>query len=189
MSSGGFERTEGKQRPELLIVDDDEVFRERLARAFRERGFEVRTAGDYLGAMQQVRERVPEWAVVDLKMPGRSGLELTRDLRALGPKTRIVVLTGYGSIATAIEAMRLGANHYVSKPADADDLLAAFARAEMPPLEPSPDYVAPSLARAEWEHISRVLADCGGNISEAARRLGIHRRSLQRKLRKYPPRS
>lgn len=181
---------EGVERSSaLLIVDDDEVFRERLGRALRERGFEVRTAGDYHEAMRLARDREPDWAVVDLKMPGPSGLELLRDLRALTPRTRIVVLTGYGSIATAIEAMRLGASHYVSKPADADDILAAFARAEQPPLEPSRDYAAPSLARAEWEHINRVLADCGGNISEAARRLGIHRRSLQRKLRKYPPRT
>ena len=121
-------------------------------------------------------------------MPGRSGLDLVRELHAVDPATKIVVLTGYGSIATAIEAMRLGATYYLSKPADVDDVLAALARSAAPPLESSPaDYVAPSLARAEWEHINRVLADCGGNISAAARRLGIHRRSLQRKLQKYPP--
>ena len=101
---------------------------------------------------------------------------------------RTVVLTGYGSIATAIDAVRLGATYYLSKPADADDIVAAFVRGEAPPLEPPADheYRAPSLARAEWEHINRVLSDAGGNISEAARRLGIHRRSLQRKLQKYP---
>ena len=127
-------------------------------------------------------------ALVDLRMPGRSGLELVRELHAIDPVTKIIVLTGYGSIATAIEAMRLGAAYYLSKPADADDVLAALARSDAPPLEPArADYVAPSLARAEWEHINRVLADCAGNISEAARRLGIHRRSLQRKLQKYPP--
>ncbi len=100
------------------------------------------------------------------------------------------MLTGYGSIATAIDAVRLGATYYLSKPADADDIVAAFARGEAPPLESAGrirDYQAPSLARAEWEHINRVLSDAGGNISEAARRLGIHRRSLQRKLQKYPP--
>ncbi|MCX8072945.1 MAG: response regulator [Candidatus Binatia bacterium] len=176
------------ERRALLIVDDDEVFRERLARAFRQRGYEVITAANYDEAMAVARQEGPDMAVVDLKMPGRSGLELTRDLHALDPTIRILVLTGYGSIATAIEAVRLGAAYYVSKPADADDILAAFARAEAPPLEVSPEYTAPSLARAEWEHINRVLTDCGGNISEAARRLGIHRRSLQRKLRKYPPR-
>lgn len=174
--------------PSLLIADDDEAFRERLARAFRDRGYDVRTAADFDAALALARSDSPEMAVIDLRMPGRSGLELTRELHALDPATKIVVLTGYGSIATAIEAVRLGARYYLSKPADADDVLAAFARGEAPPLDPpQSDYVAPSLARAEWEHINRVLSDCGGNVSEAARRLGIHRRSLQRKLQKYPP--
>lgn len=176
--------------PSLLLVDDDEVFRERLARAFRRRGFDVRTAADAGQAMASALEESPEMAVIDLRMPGASGLELLRDLHAYDPTTRIVVLTGYGSIATAVEAMRLGAAHYVPKPADVDDLLAAFERAETPPLVPvGAEYEAPSLARAEWEHINRVLADCGGNISEAARRLQLHRRSLQRKLQRYPPRT
>jgi len=178
------------QQPSLLVVDDDAVFCERLARALRDRGYDVRTARTYDDAMEQARLDSPELAVVDLRMPGRSGLELTRDLHELDPSTRLLVLTGYGSIATAVEAVRLGAVHYLSKPADADDVLAAFARGAAPPLDPpSSDYVPPSLARAEWEHINRVLSDCGGNISEAARRLGIHRRSLQRKLQKYPPNS
>jgi two-component system, response regulator RegA len=175
-------------KPSILIVDDDEVFRNRLARAFVDRGFDVRTAGDYDTAVGQAQADSPELAVLDLKMPGRSGLELVKALREIDPATKMLVLTGYGSIATAIDAVRLGATYYLSKPADADDIVAAFARGEAPPLEP-PDveYKAPSLARAEWEHINRVLSDCGGNISEAARRLGIHRRSLQRKLQKYPP--
>lgn len=172
----------------LLLVDDDRILRERLARAFRERGYDVRTAGDYDEAMALARGDSPEMAVVDLRMPGRSGLELVRDLKGVDPATRIVVLTGYGSIATAIEAMRIGATYYVNKPADADDILAAFERGESPPLEgAATEYAPPSLARAEWEHINRVMSDCGGNISEASRRLGIHRRSLQRKLQKYPP--
>jgi two-component system response regulator RegA len=101
----------------------------------------------------------------------------------------VVVLTGYGSIATAVDAVRLGASHYLPKPADADEIIAAFSRDEREPLlGTADDFKAPSLARAEWEHISRVLSDCGGNISEAARRLGMHRRSLQLKLKKYPPR-
>jgi two-component system response regulator RegA len=176
-------------QPSILIVDDDEVFRSRLARAFVDRGYDTRTAGGYDEALAAAREESPEYAVVDLRMPGRSGLELVKALREVDSATRVLVLTGYGSIATAIDAMRLGATYYLPKPADADDIIAAFARGEAPPLSPpEPDYErAPSLARAEWEHINRVLSDCGGNISEAARRLGIHRRSLQRKLQKYPP--
>lgn len=173
----------------ILLVDDDEILRERLARAFRDRGFEVSTAGDYEAAMAQTQEEVPELAVVDLRMPGRSGLELVRDLVGLNEGVKVVVLTGYGSIATAVDAVRLGAVSYLPKPADADDIMDAFARSEGPPLTgPVSDHEAPTLARAEWEHINRVLQDTGGNISEAARRLGLHRRSLQRKLQKYPPR-
>ncbi len=178
-----------EQKPSILIVDDDEVYRTRLARAFVDRGYDVHTAGDHDAAVALAQADSPEFAVVDLKMPGKSGLELVKALREIDPSTKSLVLTGYGSIANAIDAVRLGAAYYLSKPADADDIVAAFARAEAPPLEPPADhdYKAPSLARAEWEHINRVLSDAGGNISEAARRLGIHRRSLQRKLQKYPP--
>jgi two-component system response regulator RegA len=178
--------TDGK--PSILLVDDDEVFRNRLARAFVDRGYDVRTGHDYDSGLASAHDDSPEFAVIDLKMAGKSGLELVKALAEIDPQTKIVVLTGYGSIATAIDAVRLGATYYLSKPADADDIVNAFARGQAPPLEP-PDveYKAPSLARAEWEHINRVLSDCGGNISEAARRLGIHRRSLQRKLQKYPP--
>jgi two-component system, response regulator RegA len=180
-----------EQKPSMLIVDDDEVYRNRLGRAFVDRGYDVRTAQDYDTAVAAAQHESPEFAVVDLKMPGKSGLELVKALVEIDPATKAVVLTGYGSIATAIDAVRLGATYYLSKPADADDIVRAFARAEAPPLEPpgadGVDFKAPSLARAEWEHINRVLSDAGGNISEAARRLGIHRRSLQRKLQKYPP--
>ena len=175
----------------LLLVDDDQVFRERMARAFRDRGFDVRTAGDVEQAVAVARTESPELAVVDLRMPGRSGLELVRELLAIDAATKIVVLTGYGSIATAIDANRLGATYYLPKPADVDDILAAFTRDEVRSSTASETTApaAPSLARAEWEHINRVLADCDGNVSEAARRLGMHRRSLQRKLQKYPPRA
>ena len=172
----------------LLLVDDNIAFRERLARAFRERGFSVNTAGCYEEAMELARQERPELAVVDLRMPGDSGLTLLRDLKELAPTTRVLVLSGFGSIATAIDAMRLGATNFLPKPADADDILAAFERSEAPVFdaaETAPE--TPTLARAEWEHIHRVLADCGGNVSEAARRLGIHRRSLQRKMRKRAP--
>ncbi|MCA9122787.1 MAG: response regulator [Planctomycetaceae bacterium] len=172
----------------LLLVDDSAAFRERLARAFRDRGYEVHTAGNYDEAMGVAQEVAPDMAVVDLRMPGLSGLSLVRDLKMLHPESRVLVLSGFGSIATAIDAVRLGATNFLPKPADADDILAALERgeaevAEVPETEPE----TPSLARAEWEHIHRVLADCGGNISECARRLGIHRRSLQRKLQKRAP--
>lgn len=175
--------------PSMLLVDDDAVFRERLARALRERGYEVRAAASYREALRLAQEESPEYALLDLRMPDGSGLDLLRALLALDPATRVVVLTGYGSIATAVEAIRLGAVHYLPKPADADDILRAFTPGAAPdrPAAALPDFPAPSLARTEWEHINRVLQDCGGNISEAARRLGIHRRSLQRKLGKYPP--
>jgi len=173
----------------ILVVDDDERLRERLARALTARGYAVRTAGDYDEALAVARNTLPELAVVDLRMPGPSGLELIRALKELDPETRIVVLTGYGSIATTIDAMRLGAVFYLQKPADADDVLAAFARADAPPAETIDAGIEPpSLERVKWEHVSRVLADCGGNVSEAARKLKLHRRSLQRMLQKFPPR-
>jgi two-component system, response regulator RegA len=172
----------------LLIVEDDDVLRPRLARAFRERGFEVREAPDVDTALEAARSDPPEFALVDLRLGTRSGLEVVRGLADLDAATAIVVLTGYGSIATALEAVRLGATHYLTKPADVDDLLAAFARGAggtAVASDATPDST-PTLARVEWEHINRVLSDCGGNVSQAARILGIHRRSLQRKLAKYP---
>jgi two-component system response regulator RegA len=178
-------------QPSILLVDDDRVFLDRMARAFRERGYEVRTASDVDGALDAVGTDSPELAVVDLRMPGRSGLDLVRELKALDAATKIVVLTGYGSIPTAVQAMQLGAASYLSKPADVDDVLLALKRAggDEPAAPAASDLAVVSLARAEWEHIQRVLGDCGGNVSEAARRLGIHRRSLQRKLQKHPPRA
>src|SRR3954463_14493608 len=174
-------------RPALLLIDHDGVFRAGRARALRDRGLEVRVAADTASAIAMAREDPPEMAVVDLKLPGGSGLEVVREMAALDPATAIVVLTGYGSIATAVEAIKLGATHYLAKPADADEILAALGRGSRPvdpgDLEPVP----PTLARAEWEHMHRVLSDCAGNVSEAARRLGLHRRSLQRKLGRNPP--
>ncbi|MCP4193072.1 MAG: response regulator transcription factor [Planctomycetaceae bacterium] len=179
---------DGLSKSRLLLADDSQLFRERLARAFRERGFDVQTAEDYDQAMKLARQSPPDLAVVDLRMPGRSGLELVRDLLKLNATTRVLILSGFGSISTAVEAVKLGAVNFLPKPADADDILAAFERST-PEAEDAPteNQDVPSLARAEWEHIHRILADCGGNISEAARRLGIHRRSLQRKLRKRAP--
>ena len=170
----------------ILIVEDDDHLRERLARALDARGLEVRQARDYDGAIQSVRDDSPEYMLVDLRMPGsKSGLDVIRDAKAIDPATVIVVLTGYGSIATALEAVRLGAANFISKPADADQILAAFAQTAPGAAHTEPAEV-PSLARVEWEHINRVVTDCGGNISRAARLLGIHRRSLQRKLARFP---
>jgi len=171
----------------ILLVDDEEHFRHRLGRALVRRGHTILEAEDYGSAMELLERKEPEMAVVDLRMPGPSGLELVRDALALRPKLRIVVLTGYGSIATATEAIRLGAINYLPKPADAEEILAAFDRPLASTGERAEEIATPSLARAEWEHINRVLADCGGNISEAAKRLQLHRRTLQRKLLKFPP--
>lgn len=173
----------------MLLVDDDDAFRERLARALRSRGFEVDCADGYGQAMAFARAHPPQRAVVDLNMPGRGGLEVVRDLCALVPGAAVVVLTGFGSVPTAVDAVRLGACNYLHKPAHADMILAAFEHGQADPLEQAePEYQPPSLALAEWEHIQRVLTDCGGNVSMAARKLGLHRRTLQRKLAKYAPR-
>jgi two-component system, response regulator RegA len=171
----------------VLVVDDDEIFRTRMVRAFIARGWDARGAVDAPAALALAGEDSPEFAVVDLRMPGPSGLELVRGLREIDDTTRVVMLTGYGSIATAVEAVKLGAAQYLTKPADLDDVLAAFERLDAPAGTgaPAPTEV-PTLARMEWEHINRVLSDCGGNVSQAARLLGLHRRSLQRKLAKYP---
>ena len=182
------------EHPSLLVVDDDDVLRERLVRAFRERGYEAVGVPDGDRALALAAADPPELALVDLRMPGRPGLDVVRELLALDPATQVVVLTGYGSIATAVEAIRLGAKHYLTKPADADEILRAFggavATSSSGNVIAAPGGAAqetPSLARTEWEHIQRVLSDVNGNVSEAARRLGLHRRSLQRKLSKYPP--
>jgi two-component system response regulator RegA len=172
----------------ILLVDDTFVLRERLSMAMQQRGFRVETAGNYDEAVEVFRTRPTDLAVLDLRMPGKSGLELLRKLLQLKPDARVIMLSGFGSIPASIDAVRAGAVNFLSKPADADDILSAFVRGDEPTV---PDgavaFPAPSLARNEWEHIHRVLSDCGGNISEAARRLGIHRRSLQRKLRKRAP--
>ena len=175
-------------RPSVLLVDDDPRFRARMARAFEARGYEVHQASDFDEALAVASDESTEFAVVDLRMPGKSGLDVVRALHAVDPSTKIVVLTGYGSIATALDAVRWGATHYLTKPADVDEVIRAFSRDRLPP-EPAPESTeesTPSLARVEWEHIQRVLSDCDGNISKAARKLGIHRRSLQRKLSKFP---
>ena len=169
----------------ILVVDDDEVLRMRLEKSFLRRGLVVYVASDFDMAIDQVKTHAPHLAVLDLKMPGKSGLQLLQEIKAISPETKVVILTGYGSITNAVEAVKLGATNYVTKPADADDVLLAFDEKFADEVEP--EFPPPSLASAQWEHIQRVLADCGGNISEAARRLDIPRRTLQRKLKKNAP--
>jgi two-component system response regulator RegA len=174
-----------------VIVDDDDVFRNRLQRAFTERGWEAHAAADGGAGLGLAATHSPDLAIVDLRLPGTNGLSIVKELRGLDKTICIIVLTGYGSIATALSATKLGADHYMSKPADADQILSAYQRmisAEDPEAETASAEI-PSLARVEWEHIQRVLEDCEGNVSKAAKLLGLHRRSLQRKLSKYPPRS
>jgi two-component system, response regulator RegA len=170
----------------LLIVEDDDALRARLARAFEKRGLEVRSASSAGEALDLARADPPELALVDLRIGATHGLDLIPALRDLDPGTRIVVLTGYGSVATAVQAVRLGAVHYLTKPADADEILAAFDRPIDSAEERTSDWRPMSLDRVEWEHINRVLVASGGNISEAARLLRVHRRTLQRKLAKFP---
>jgi len=174
-------------RRALLLVDDDERLRTHMARALDRRGLDVRSAASFDEAMAVARETSPALALVDLRMPGASGLELVRALRAHDPAIRVVILTGYGSIATAVEAMRLGAVHYLQKPVDADDVVTALLYPLGNPRGlPTAPSELPSLDRVKWEHISRVLAECEGNVTVAARKLGLHRRSLQRMLNKLP---
>ena len=171
----------------ILVVDDDETFRTRLVRALTQRGFDASGAESLEEARERAEADSPEYAVIDLKMPGVSGLETLKALLAIDPTTRVVVLTGYGSIATAVEAIKLGARDYLTKPADVDQILKALTGSRDGTRESIPTVQdVPSLARVEWEHIQRVLSDSAGNITVAAKQLGIHRRSLQRKLGKFP---
>ncbi|MBL8214802.1 MAG: response regulator [Bryobacterales bacterium] len=183
--------TETVGKSVVLVVDDDDAFRSRLCRAFRDRGWETHGSADGSAALRLAEECGPELVIVDLRLPGMGGLDIVKELSDRDPSLCIIMLTGYGSIATALTATKLGAAHYLSKPADADQILEAYRRISSPVVAaPAAGDTAtvPSLARVEWEHIQRVLADCDGNISQAAKLLGLHRRSLQRKLSKYPPR-
>ena len=164
------------------------MLRERLARAFTARGLRVLAAASVDSACEYLACESPDLALVDLKMPGKSGLELLKKLRTVSPQTRSIVLTGYGSIANAVEAMQLGAVNYVTKPADADQILEAFSQPAAPTEPAEADNLKrPSLAETEWNHIQQVLADCEGNVTQAARILDIPRRTLQRKLKKRAP--
>jgi len=175
----------------LLIVDDDPTFSRVLARALASRGFEVLTADNATEARALARRHQPRYCVLDLKLGDENGLKLIPDLQALVPEIRVLLLTGYASIATAVEAIKRGAHDYLAKPVDADAVVRALldddGGAGDDELIDAPDAPLP-LRRLEWEHIQRVLTECDGNISETARRLGMHRRTLQRKLGKHPVR-
>ncbi len=171
----------------LLLVDDDAVFRDVVGAALRRRGFEVRAAQDLASTRAALGAFHPERAIIDLKLPDGSGLELVAALAALEPSPRVLVLTGYASIATAVEAVKLGAVNYLPKPATPEEIVAALEQDAPDPFVPLSSE-PPSVDRLEWEHIQRVLADHDGNISATARALNMHRRTLQRKLAKRPVR-
>ena len=172
----------------VVLIDDDAVFTAVLARALTARGFEVHTAADSAQAIAAVREHAPDFAVLDLKLGAENGLSLIPDLLAARAELRILLLTGYASIATAVEAIKRGAHDYLSKPVDADQVVQALLGDGGDEADGPLEVHTPPLKRLEWEHIQRVLTECGGNISETARRLGLHRRTLQRKLSKRPVR-
>jgi two-component system response regulator RegA len=171
----------------LLILDDDEPFRRRLARAMEKRGFEVTDAESVAEGLEAAAERPPAYAVVDMRLADGNGLEVVEALRGARPDIRIVMLTGYGNIASAVTAIKKGAVDYLSKPADADQLVAALIE-DNRPLPPPPEDPM-SADRVRWEHIQRVFEQCDRNVSETARRLKMHRRTLQRILNKHAPRA
>ncbi|WP_282604608.1 ActR/PrrA/RegA family redox response regulator transcription factor [Pelagibius sp. Alg239-R121] len=177
---------EAQNRP-LLIVDDDERFCERLGRAMERRGFDVTLATSVEQGAARARALCPAYAVVDLRLQDGSGLEVVQALREVREDARIIVLTGYGNIATAVAAVKVGATDYLPKPADADQVEAALLESGEA-LPPPPD-LPMSADRVRWEHIQRVYEQCDRNVSETARRLRMHRRTLQRILAKYAPRN
>jgi len=173
--------------PTLLLVDDDPTFCNVMERALVRRGFRVTLAHDVDRALAHARTDPPDYAVIDLRIPGNSGLTLIPTLKALSERVRIVVLTGYASVATAVEAIKLGATYYLAKPVNADEVVAALGRDSGDPHAALASRPL-SVERLEWEHIQRVLAENGGSVSATARSLGMHRRTLQRKLSKRPVR-
>ena len=170
----------------LLLVDDDAPLRRSLTRALERRGFEVLAAEGLAEAEEHARRRRPEFAVLDMRLAEGSGLDLVHILRTLRPDVRIVIVTGYGNIATAVAAIKAGAVDYLAKPVDADDVVNALLRSGEG-LPPPPDNPM-SADRVRWEHIQRVFEQCNRNVSETARRLNMHRRTLQRILNKRAPR-
>ena len=169
----------------LLIVEDDKSFLQRLARAMEARGFEVRTAESVSDGLQEVEKSAPAFAVVDMRLGDGNGLDVIVALKVRRPEARAIILTGYGNIATAVNAVKIGAVDYLSKPADADDVVAALLALEGRKADP-PEHPM-SADRVRWEHIQRIYELCGRNVSETARRLNMHRRTLQRILGKHAP--
>ncbi len=180
-------RKSSDEETRLLLVDDDLTFCQVLLRALERRGYDVLLAHDLAHALAQAEREKPVYAVIDLRIGKESGLILIEKLAQLNPKMRMIVLTGYASIATAVEAIKLGAIHYLTKPTDTDEIVAALHRNESDATVPLPERPL-SVRRLEWEHLQKVLMEHGGNISAAARALGMHRRTLQRKLNKRPVR-
>ncbi|WP_436097631.1 ActR/PrrA/RegA family redox response regulator transcription factor [Bosea sp. LjRoot237] len=170
----------------LLLVDDDKPFLNRLARAMEGRGYSVRTAESVQAGLAAVEEEAPAFAVIDLRLGDGNGLDVIARLKEKRPDARGVVLTGYGNIATAVSAVKLGAFDFLAKPADADEIHSALAAG--PNARPVPPENPMSADRVRWEHIQRVYELCNRNVSETARRLGMHRRTLQRILAKRAPR-
>lgn len=168
-----------------LVIDDDPAFSAMLSRALARRGCDTRVANDADTALAVLTEWTPDRAILDLKLEHESGLTLLPRLKALQPDLDVVILTGYSSIATAVEAIKLGASNYLCKPAGIEEILGAFGAEGKTPV-PQPAATPPSVERLQWEHIQRVLQEHGGNISATARALGMHRRTLQRKLTKRP---
>ncbi|MBU2957202.1 ActR/PrrA/RegA family redox response regulator transcription factor [Paracoccus sp. 1_MG-2023] len=170
----------------LLLVDDDEIFLNRLARAMEKRGFAVETSPTVAGALKSIESRAPAYAVIDLRLEDGNGLDVVEALRDRRHDARIIVLTGYGAIATAVAAVKMGATDYLAKPADANDVTSALLSSGE--LLPPPPENPMSADRVKWEHIQRVYEQCDRNVSETARRLHMHRRTLQRILAKRGPR-
>jgi len=171
----------------LLLVDDDEVFADTLARALTRRGFDVTVERGVTSAAKVIAAEAFEYAVIDLRIGDDTGLTLVERIAAVAPDTRTIVLTGFGSIATAVDAIKLGATHYLTKPAGTEEIVAALEQ-RSPDLAVEPRDRPLSVRRLEWEYIQKVLAEHDGNISATARTLGMHRRTLQRKLQKHPVR-
>jgi len=175
-------------KAKMLIVDDDEAYCDALSDAMKNRGFATEIAFNQQQALQCMDQFNPDYAVVDLRLGQDSGLQVIKQLLAKNNLLKIVILTGYASIATAVEAVKLGAIQYITKPANADEILSAFLQGEGDPATVIADQ-PPSVKRQEWEYVQKVLLENNGNISEAARQLNMHRRTLQRKLAKRPVRS